>query len=76
MVSVSLLQSHVLETVLADVEARCLAVLFREWTEVPRIYLVAPHLNLVDVLHFSYGFMFLLQSSSRWVHVSVGLCTK
>lgn len=49
--AVAFLILHVLEAVLAKPELRLLAIIFREWREVPGIDLIVPNVDLVHVLH-------------------------
>ena len=51
MVSVGLLQSHILQAVFTDPKLRLLTIFFRKWRKVPGIYLILANLDLVYILH-------------------------
>ena len=50
-----------------------LSIFFRVRGKVPGINLIPAYLDLVDVLDFGEGFMFLFQGSSGGVHLGIGL---
>jgi hypothetical protein len=72
-VSVGLLQLHVLQTKLADIELALLSVLLRIRTEVPRVNFIFPKLDSVDVFDFGYGLVLFLQGGGGWIHFFISL---
>lgn len=68
-----LLQSHVHQTVLADVQPADFPVLVRIRRKVPRIDFVFADAQRIDVLDLGDGLVLLFQSGRRRIHFGVRL---
>lgn len=71
MVTVTLLQSHIFQTILANPQLTLPSIFFGIRTKIPSVYFKPSNLYSIYVFHFSNLLMFFLQSSGSRIHFSI-----